>query len=383
MDHYSEVGDPQSTRVLDRVRPGHSLNILFITYQGDIAGSTNSIAYLTQALADIGHNVYLGVRRESLLFEKMQGTAVKLIPMVFKSKFDWDTINHIKRIVKRYGIQVINAQSSRDRYLAIFAKCVFDLDVKVIHTRRQVSKSIGLFTNTFYEKGTESIIAVSEGVKASLVQNGIAPGHIHVVHNGTPKEKYQNINQELILELREKFEIKEGDFVIGCISRRKHQQQILQAVGLLKTPVTVIFVGIENDPLFQEIIAGYKTGHRVYFTGLVPCEEVLSYYGLFDVKILASTTEGLSQALLEAMYLHVPVIATAAAGNLDLIDDQKNGLLFEDNDIEGLSSRIAMIKEDPILRSTITKNGRRTAVIDFSIEKTVSKYEEFFYSLIQ
>ena len=359
------------------------LKILLITYQGDIAGSTNSIAYLAKALSERGHTVYMAVRKESLLFQKMHDTSVKLIPMVFRSKFDWNTIKHIQRIVKQFNIQVINAQSSRDRYLTILAKLLFRLDVIIVHTRRQVSKSMGLITNTFYEKGTESIVAVSEGVKRSLVKNGMDPGHIHVVHNGTPKEKYQSIDHALTIALREKFQVCDDDFVIGCVSRRKHQQQILEAIGQLETRVTAIFVGIEVEEGFQEIINRYQVPHKVYFTGLVPCEQILSYYGLFHVKILASTMEGLSQALLEAMYLKVPVIATAAAGNLDLVEDNWNGLLFKDNDIEGLTAKITATREDPLLRSRLMVNGRKTAEIDFSIDKTASNYEDFFYSLIK
>ena len=50
------------------------MNILFLTYQGDIAGSTNSISYLAKGLASIGHNVYVGCRRESLLYSMLSDT---------------------------------------------------------------------------------------------------------------------------------------------------------------------------------------------------------------------------------------------------------------------------------------------------------------------
>ena len=60
------------------------MNILFLTYQGDIAGSTNSISYLAKGLAEKGHNVYVGCRKESLLYEILSNTKVNLIGMKFK-----------------------------------------------------------------------------------------------------------------------------------------------------------------------------------------------------------------------------------------------------------------------------------------------------------
>ena len=47
------------------------MNLLFLTYQGDMAGSTNSISFLTKGLADKGHQVYMGCRKESLLYKML------------------------------------------------------------------------------------------------------------------------------------------------------------------------------------------------------------------------------------------------------------------------------------------------------------------------
>ena len=150
------------------------MNILFLTYQGDMAGSTNSIMYLTRGLAEKGHNIYVGCRKESLLFQTLQGSAVNVVPMSFKSRIDWKNIIQIRRCVQQYQIQIINAQSSYDRYTSVLAKIFFNLETKVVHTRRQISKSMGgFFQNLIYEQGTDKIIAVSYGVKRSLAEKGL------------------------------------------------------------------------------------------------------------------------------------------------------------------------------------------------------------------
>ncbi|HNI45866.1 MAG TPA: glycosyltransferase, partial [Chitinophagales bacterium] len=119
------------------------MNILIITYQGDVAGSTYSISYLAKGLSERGHHICVACRRESLLYRLLTDTAVVLIPMTFRSKWDSLAMQKIRDIVIQHHIQIINAQSSKDRYLSIFAKWRYRLPVAIVHTRRQKPESMG------------------------------------------------------------------------------------------------------------------------------------------------------------------------------------------------------------------------------------------------
>ncbi|MFW5700888.1 MAG: glycosyltransferase family 4 protein [Cyclobacteriaceae bacterium] len=362
---------------------GKPISILFLTFQGDIAGSTNSISYLCKGLSKKGHTIVIGCRKESLLYRLLDNTKVVREPMTFKSRFDWKNINQINRIVKKYNIQIINAQSGKDRYTSVLAKWIFRLPVKVVHTRRQISESIGGFLqNLIYYRGTDKIVAVSEGVKNSLMEKGIPEKHIKVIYNGTPKEKYNNIDPEKVAELRRLYQIKEGDFVLGCISRKKKQEQILHALTKIDFPVSVIFAGITFQPEYESIIQTIPVQHKIHFTGLIPSGQILNYYKILSIKILASTMEGLSQALLEGMALEVPVIATHAAGNPELVIDGENGFTFNDGDIDDLAKKIKILREDQEIRRKFIENGKKTAFEQFSIENTINQYETFYQRLI-
>ena len=347
-----------------------------------MAGSTNSIAYLSRGLAEKGHTVCVGIRRESLLWKLLEGSKAIRIPMTFKGKLDTTNWKQIRDAVRQYDIQVINAQSSHDRYTSIFSKWRYRLPVKIVHTRRQMPLSMGgPLQNWLYNKKTAGIIAVSKQVKQGLVKLGIRENHITVIHNGTPKEKYDNIDHTYIQSLKKKFDIREGDFVIGCISRPKSQEQLLEALSLIGKPVKVIFVGIKAEEKYTRYLENFKTKHQVYFEGDVSGDQVLNYYKLFDIKVLASIMEGLSQSLLEAMALGVPVIATAFAGNLDLIRDGENGLLFNDGDIDRLVTNIQQLRENKSLMGQLRENGYKTAYDQYSMENTIARYEKYFHQL--
>lgn len=359
------------------------LRILFLTYQGDMAGSTNSIAYLARGLAERGHQVSIGIRKESLLWKLLENTKVNRVAMTFKGKFDFDNWKQIRGVVREHKIQLINAQSSHDRYTSIFANWRYKLGVKIVHTRRQMPMSVGGPLQLYlYNKKTAGIVAVGGEVKKGLVKLGIKEDQIKVIHNGTPKEKYENLDYSYIDSLKAKFDIAEDDFVIGCVSRLKNQEQIFEALKLIDRPVKAIFCGLKKDEPFVSHMAEFKTNHQIYFEGDIPGDKVLNYFKIFNIKILASTMEGLSQSLLEAMALGVPVTATAYAGNLDLIKDGENGLFFEDGDIRQIASNIERLRDDNALRDSLRNQGLITAYETYSIENTISNYEAYFAGLI-
>ena len=361
------------------------MNILFLTYQGDIAGSTNSISYLAEGLAERGHNVYVGCRKEALLYSLLSDTKVKLIEMTFKSKMDFANMKHIKKIVEDYKIDIINPQSSKDRYNANLAKFFYRLPVKVVHTRRQTPKSSGIFIqNWFYNNFTDLIVAVSDEVKAELVKSGIKERKVKVIYNGTPDYKYNIIDPEKAKTLKEKYSYKAGDIIIGSISRKKEQDQIIKALGKLPENYKLLLIGIHDHEFkeYEDLIKSLNLKDRIISLGMIPGEETLNHYQILDVDILASNMEGLSQSLLEAMYLGVPVTATKAAGNISLIKDGVNGLFFDDGDIDKIAENIKKIIEDKELRERLTTEGKKTARIDFSIDRVIENYENVFEKLI-
>lgn len=359
------------------------MNILLITQEDIIAGSTLSVSYLAKGLKQRGHTVVVVARGGSFLHELLKDSDIIFKAMTIRSRFDRIAIRQLVDLVKEYHIEVINAQSSKDRYITVFAKLFYRIPVVLIHTRRQVAMSVGGFIqNIIYVKGTDKIVAVSEGVKQSLVSKKIKESHIQVIYNGTPQEKYQQIDPKITQHLKEKFSITPDDIVIGSVARRKKQDQLLRSLDLLGRPVKVIFVGIREDDELRKIRSEFKLPHLVYYEGEVDSKTALNYYRVFTCTVLCSVSEGLSQGLLESMYLGVPVIATDAAGNIDLIKHEYNGLLFPDENIEVLADCIKTIHSNPNLYKKLVSGGITTATDTFSIDRTIKTYEVFYTSLL-
>lgn len=359
------------------------MNLLLLSHVGKTAGSTLSTVYLARGLVARGDRVWVAAPPATLLFSLLKRAGVRAVPLDFRGPFDFEAIRAIRNMVHGFGIELIDAQASRDRYCSILARYIYHLPVKLVHTRRQMPLSGGGRPQAwFYTRGTDRIVAVSHAVKRGLVRKGIPAGHVTVIHNGTPREKYDKVRGLSPGELRSSIGIDRKRFVIGCVSRRKKQEQLLRALQDVTVPCTVLFVGIERDDLLGAMAARVEPRHEVRFLGTVAPEESLRLHRLFDLHVLPSTMEGFSQALLESMALGTPVIATRAGGNPELITHTVNGFLFDDEDASNLASLIMSVAADPEKGRSQARQAEKTALEEFSIERTIDKHCMLFGELL-
>ena len=356
------------------------MNILLITHEDFLAGSTFSVSYLAGALAARGNQVYVAARKDSLLHELVtQIPAVTFLPITIRSKFDRAAMRLLKQWVDTYQIDVVNAQSSKDRYITIFARMFYGVRAKLFHTRRQYPMSAGgALQRKLYVSGTDKIIVISHELKRIFIQKGFPPNHLHVIHNGIPANRYKQWSETSVQQLREKYGIQPGDVVIGSIARLKRQEQIIRALAILNRPeVKVVFVGIEVG-YFDKLCSEHGIRNEIIYAGAVKADVVLNYYKLLTINILASTMDGFGLVLLEAMAMGTAVIATRFGGIIDVVQHDVNGLLFDDGDCQTLARHIGTLLDDNALRQRLIEQGYKAAFEEFSIEKTAARYESFF-----
>lgn len=361
---------------------GKPLKILFLTYQGGLAGSTFSIVFLAKGLADRGHQVFAGLRKEMPIWDLIEHPGITRVPMRFRHKFDAQNWRQIRDLVRTHGIQVINAQSSIDRYNSISAKIRWGLSVQVVHTRRQNPLgSIGYLQRLYYTRNTAGIIVISEGLKRIFVKQGYPADHLKVIYNGIPKSRLAEWSGEKVSHFEKTLKIQKGDKVIGCVSRLKEQSQLIEAISKMNDPnIKLVFAGVSEEAI-RPYLQKFNIKNETYVLGNIPPEDILSLYRVFDVNVLPSTMDGFGLVLIEAMAMECPVVATNFGGIADVIENGENGLLFENKNIPELIEKLRMVLEDESLCNKLIKNGMKTAFEKFTMEKTVEAYEEYFTEL--
>lgn len=102
-----------------------------------------------------------------------------------------------------------------------------------------------------------------------------------------------------------------------------------------------------------------RTAHglpNVSFVGMVSPDAVQRYLARARVLVVPSLDEGQPNAIMEAMALGVPVIASRVGAVPDLVKDGETGFLVEPRDSEAIARRIRMVATDPSLRARLSAN---------------------------
>lgn len=119
---------------------------------------------------------------------------------------------------------------------------------------------------------------------------------------------------------------------------------------------------------------------RVTFWGTVA--PLTPYLDQADLFALPSRSEGISNALLEAMARGLPCVVSAIGGNTDLIHSGENGLLTAPEDAAGLAAALVDMLDDEALRRRLGTAARRTVEAGYSLESVARQYLALYRSLL-
>ena len=346
---------------------GGALTILHLTHQGDGAGSTVSIAALAAAQRDAGHRVLVGCRAESVLAAAAHRAGLEVRPLAFDRR--GPLARAIARTAREERVDVVNSHAARDRAACRVARLAGRLDAACVMTRRQMPRSLPLsvLLNGFVADRT---IAVSRSVARALVRRGAPPWRVSVVPNGVDLAR---IDRDVSGAEIETARVLAGWVpwrpTVGVVARRKDHDVLLRALPALERPISLTLLGAEPDAGLRALAAA-AAPHGVRF--LPFRHDILAFYRLFDVVVLPSRREGLSQALLEAMALGLPVVASRAGGNVDLVTHGEDGWLVPPRDSGAFAQALTALLGDPALRRLLVARARRTARERFSLARTVA-----------
>ncbi len=156
---------------------------------------------------------------------------------------------------------------------------------------------------------------------------------------------------------------------MGRLEEAKGVSMLIRAFGALvaRFPQTTLVLAGEGDASpYHAQAAALGVADAVRFVGWVEGEAKAALLCDASVFVLPSRFEGLPMAVLEAMSLGVPCVATAVGGLPDLIRDRVNGRLVAMDDAEGLAAALIELVGDEALREAMGRAGRATVESHFS-----------------
>lgn len=228
-------------------------------------------------------------------------------------------------------------------------------------------------------------VPVSKATKDYWVQQyGIAPEKTRVVYNGIDTSKF---DPRTTTSESTEFDGEPVVGTVGSLTPVKGQSSLIKAVPsiLERFPDTeVVLVG--DGPLrsqLESLARSLGVKERVRFMGTR--QDIVNILSQFDVFIFPSrpteserVAETLGIAVLEAMAMELPVIASDTGGVSEVIQHGKSGLLISPGDSDAIAESVKTVLSDQSIGDKLARAGRERVLSRFSIEKTVEAYEAVY-----
>lgn len=355
-------------------------NILLLVPRMNIGGAESYVALVARSLKLLGYNVYLASAGGALA-TKLQQEGIKHFFLPIRlSKYISGIL--LKRIIKKYNIEIIHANSEAAGIVAVKTRQKYNLDIPIVYTAHGVlpAKVKDIINQV------DKIIAVSNFSREAAIKEGFSANKIEVVYNGVDIDKFKPHEEKRNL-LRKKYNIPQDAFTMIIVSRIKNlrnkgHQHLLNVLNEYEVSkywhLVVIGKGKGLGSLKQKV-KEHNLQDRVHLLGHKT--DVENYEDMADVVVLPSYFETFGLVLAEGMAMEKPAVAFKVGGVPEVIEDNKTGFVVDyDNDDE-LVEKLAILAKNPDLCKQMGIQARKKVAKDFANGIMIKKLEEIYKSL--
>jgi glycosyltransferase involved in cell wall biosynthesis len=231
------------------------------------------------------------------------------------------------------------------------------------------------------------VFCVSMEIRDLLIGHGIPATRTLLVANAVEISANSDRAKPLRNSARKMFSICEGDIILGFCGRLSPEKGIaylIEAAAALKKagfPIKVMIIGDGPErSIVENVTNSLGLKETVIMAGFR--EDARELMALFDVFVLPSLTEGTPMALLEAMSIGLPVVASAVGEIPALIRLGENGILISPGKTDQIVYAVRNILENPEFRDKISTAAFETIKSRFGLEKWVQQMENYYLEVI-
>ena len=219
--------------------------------------------------------------------------------------------------------------------------------------------------------------------QAGLTSFKVPKNKAFVIKNGFDINRLNTISTKI--NIREKFSLMNCKVVgmVASFSIMKDYLTFTKAAELiLEKRQDVIFVALGDGPDLEKIKSSISDKNKIYFRFLGRVKDVESIINVFDIGVLSTFSEGISNSILEYMAFSKPVIATDGGGTNEIIIDNQTGFLTRTRDYLQLAEKISFLLENDIFARSMGEKGRERIINDFSIDKMIVSTTNLYVEML-
>ena len=364
------------------------VRVLHLTSSLGFYGAEQMIMTLITALDRESFDVSLaalGKKRVSstAIVSAAKVAGIDAVALPCRGWLDWNAIQGLKSLVEEENIEILHCHEPKSRLYGAIVSRMASIPMVATHhlwTGQNLRTRLVESIDAAVLHDCDKVIAVSSSVAESMRRVYVSSRQIEVILNGIDLSSFQD---ELPTdELRASLGIPSGLPVIGAVGRldiQKGHERLIEAARKITDAGQDAFYIIAGEgverPRLEALVRDLGLSDRVLLPGYQ--SDIRPYLAMMDVFVLPSRREGTPMALLEAMAMRKPVVATAVGGVPDVLTDGVDGIMLPENGA-GLGDALLRLLRDPAFARQMARAGRRRVETEFSSSRMAGRYEDVY-----
>lgn len=279
--------------------------------------------------------------------DRAAALSLDYVEVVERGPVDYRVWTSLRRLVRERRIDVVHAHDYKTNLLALMLSRAEH--VRPLTTAHGWTGQSWRERQAYYPldkqliRAFPSVIAVSHEIERELIAAGVAAERIHVVLNGIDPLVFRR-SPSAAAAARENYGLRPGEVIVGSVGRLERQKRfdlLIHACALARQthPTLRLFIAGEGS-LRQALEAQARMSLPDACTFLGHQSDIRPLHHALDVFAQSSDYEGTPNAVLEAMALETPIVATAAGGTAELARHGQEALIVPAGDARALAGAI-------------------------------------------
>ena len=337
------------------------MKVLYLIHYAGQGGTERYVLSVAKKLSESGQvTPYFAYTEDGMLRQRMEELGVPVCKIDMPNRYSRSAAKTIANFCRENEIDVIHTHFLRENYIALLSKRFYKKPL-VIYTNHLIlpNNFITRLSNRVLSRYQHAVLAGCQPGAAQLIQNGIPPKLITVIHNGVDPELWAKTDGAPV---RKELGLPDELFLMLYSARMvegKGHVFLLQSVARLKTvtkqPFRLLLAG--DGHLLEEVkaeAARLELTEDVIFLGFR--QDMRTLLSAVDLCVNASESETVCMSILEGMAAGLPVAATEVGGTGELVTDG-SGILVPYGQTEEMAEALRVMLEELDVRNSCARKA--------------------------
>lgn len=350
-----------------------------------LGGGQMHVLLLAKYLSQSKFEVSIATEPQGWLVDTATTLKIPLYQINISNKLTWQAFKEVQTLLKTKKFDIIHTHGGTAGFWGRLLSRIFTKSSKIIHTYHGLhylnntslkSRIFQIIDQILLSITDQTICVCHADYISGLTAKVLSSNSSTIIYNGIEIDKFSEI---LDKEKSQKiFNIDNETFIFGNVARL-HQQKghkiLLQAFAkIVKSHNNAHLLIIGDGELKEELISlteNLGISDKVKFLG--KRSDIGEFLAAIDIFVLPSLWEGQPIALLEALAMGKPCIASAVNGIPEIINHGVNGYLVNPNDIDNLYQAMVLLMSDNKLCEQLSNQNKITISDKFSAQNMANE----------